>query len=131
MARRHALLAVAVLATLAVPAAAEEGTYSCQVDVGAPFLLVDTGNQAPERVTVGGCQLVHDVAEPTRLAEAEPGDWWATSLAPDCAIQLDPDGDGQGFESLEEGDYVPAGADLWAKCDLGERLDNRVELVPA
>ncbi|PSG96269.1 hypothetical protein BRD56_11285 [Thermoplasmatales archaeon SW_10_69_26] len=130
MHRRLVLTVVLLLAGVAAPVAAEQGARSCQVDVGAPFLLLDSGERASQRVTVGGCQLVHDLDEASVLTEAEPGDWPVTPLSQDCRIQVDDDGDGSGLTTVERGDEVRQGADLWAKCEAGDRLDNRIELAP-
>lgn len=128
--RSLSLAPVLVLAVLATPVAAEERSFTCRVDVGAPFLLVDTGEREVGRYAVGGCQLLHDLEEPHEIISIEPGDWPVTPFTQDCAIQLDADGDGSGFEPVGAGDEVPPGADLWAKCETGERLDNRVTIAP-
>lgn len=129
--RRAALLAAATaLVALASPVLAEQQTRSCTVDVGAPFLLVDADDEGDDGPALGGCLLVHGADQAYRIDQTDLGNWVVTLYIHDCALQLDRDGDGGGFEPVGFGDRVPTGADLWAKCETGTDLANRVVLEP-
>lgn len=126
---RVTLVAVVALVALATPALAEERTERCTVDVGAPFLLVDHDGEGDEGPAIGGCLLVHGTDQRYKITEANAADWGLTPVGRDCAFLVGGHGDG-GYEPVGLGDPVPAGANLWAKCETGTLLANELTLEP-
>lgn len=125
-------LIAALLATALVPpvAAHEAGQYRCTVDVGAPFVHHDADGEASRGPTVGGCVLAADLDLGHRVVGFGAGDSFLTPFLVDCFFQVDDDGNGLGFERVEDGDTVPSGATVWATCDAGADLENRIHLHP-
>lgn len=118
------LVAIGMLLVLTTPVVAEHHTHACTVDVGAPLILVDVDRDGDEGPAIGGCLLVDDAEQRYRVGPTFPAHWVASS----CTFQVDHDGDGSGFELVDRRDEIPEGANLWAKCEAGLDLENRITL---
>lgn len=112
---KHAILLSLSLVTLgiAVPAAAEDGTFECTTTAGLGNPVLSASFDASEEagVALGGCVLVSSLSEASTVTSVTPADG--------CSVSVDIDGDGLTDEPATVGQSYDAESSIHAFCDAG------------